>query len=206
MRKVFIPVTIFIVLGGGLSILWLCSGRQLSMFVDRFRTIQTDSTPIRELRYEGSGSGGVFIVNDLSLNLTPATNETPKPDIGTTKNDQLALSFSGKVFSFGPVHTVSGEILASAPPSSDEARLVVRHSILRWIEPFHFNFMTGNSPTWRRHSFYQITWKKASGAKLEMLWRYEQNFYQGSGWSSASLTRENSSGLIRIDLQLSAKD
>jgi hypothetical protein len=34
-----------------------------------------------------------------------------------------------------------------------------------------------------------------------MLWRYEQYFYPTSGWSSGFMTRENSTGLVRVDVQ-----
>src|SRR5205823_14758117 len=57
------------------------------------------------------------------------------------------------------------------------------------------NFMTGHSPSWKRHLYYQLLWKKTSGAKLEMLWRYEQYFYPGNGWASGFMTHEGSTGL-----------
>ena len=62
--------------------------------------------------------------------------------------------------------------------------------------------MTGHSPSWKRHCYYQVIWKKPSGAKLEMLWRYEQYFYPGNGWGSSFMTHERSTGLIRVDIRL----
>ena len=192
-----------------LSLLWVNGGRQLSLNVDRFRTIQTKSAPITSLRYEGTGKGGVLIVNDLRLELAPANEKVPPADVGTTKDNQLALSFGGKVFAFGPLdaaHDGANEILATRPDAGDNASLALRRSALPWVEPFKLNFMTGQSPTWRRHAYYQIAWKKTSGASLEMQWRYEQYFYPGNGWTSNFMTRQNSTGLVYIGMQSSTKN
>ncbi len=71
--------------------------------------------------------------------------------------------------------------------------------------------MTGHSPSWKQHRYYQLIWKKPSGAKLEMLWRYEQYFYPGDGWGSGFMTCQgfhayegdvhSSTGLIRVDIR-----
>ena len=209
MRKFFVRLVIVVVLLGTLSLLWLNGGRQLSLNVDRFRTIQTKAGPITSLRYEGTGKGGVLIVNDLRLELAPANEKIAQADVGTTKDNQLALSFGGKVFAFGPVGAApdeATEVLSAKPETGDNASLALRRSALPWVEPFKLNFMTGQSPTWRRHAYYQIAWKKASGASLEMLWRYEQYFYPGNGWTSSFMTRENSTGLVYIDIQSSTKN
>jgi hypothetical protein len=44
------------------------------------------------------------------------------------------------------------------------------------------NFMTGQTPSWRRHLYYRLSGKKASGARLDMLWRFEQGFDTVNGW------------------------
>jgi hypothetical protein len=87
------------------------------------------------------------------------------------------------------------------PPAGDDASIESRRSILNWPTPFEVNFMTGHSPSWKRHFYYRVRWKKSSGANLEMLWRYEQFFYPGNGWASGFMTREGSTGLIRVDIK-----
>src|SRR6266550_2630029 len=118
---------------------------------------------------------------------------------GTTKNDQLGLADRGKVFAFGPPQS-EAENLKIVPPAGDDAFVEIRRSALSWPTPFDFNFMTGHSPSWKRHIYYRLLWKKPSGAKLEMLWRYEQYFYPGDGWASGFMTREGSTGLIKVDI------
>lgn len=62
------------------------------------------------------------------------------------------------------------------------------------------NFMTGKSPSWRRNLYYRLVWKKASGAKLVMVWRFEQGFYPDDGWTSGTMSREGSTGLLQVDV------
>src|SRR5438045_9059919 len=103
-----------------MSTLWIFGGRQLSPFLDRFRTVELASAPIKSISYEGSGSGGILHVNDLTLSLNSLL---PSLEIGTTKDHQVALSFSGQVFSLGERGASQNDELAAAPPLRDDARL-----------------------------------------------------------------------------------
>ncbi len=176
---------------------WIFSGRQISLFLDRFGTIEITSARINSLAYEGSGTGGILRVNDLGLSLNDRND--PAPSIGTTKNDQLAVANGGKIFAFGPARSET-ENLNVVPPASDDAIIQIRRSVLSWPTPFEINFMTGHSPSWKRHLYYRLLWKKPSGAKLEMLWRYEQYFYPDNGWASGFMTYKGSTGLIQLDI------
>lgn len=203
MRKLLIPLAILIACVAAIVTTWISRGRQLSLFVDRFATIETASAPVKSIAYEGSGTGGVLLVNDLGLSLNDATRKI-SPSIGSTKNDQFALASGGKVFAFGPLVSTAenaGDRLATGRPAGDDASLVIRRSVLSWPTSFDFNFMTGQSPSWKRHVYYQLHWKKSSGETLEMLWRYEQYFYPGNGWASAFMAREGSTGLIQLDIR-----
>ena len=203
MRKILITLVIFVACITAGAATWIFGGRQLSLFMDRFRTIETTSARINSIAYEGSGTGGVLRVNGLALSLDATNGLTP--NIGTTKDDQLALAAGGKVFAFGPLSSTADNAddhLAATLQAGDDASLTIRHTILNWPTPFDFNFMTGQSPSWKRHIYYHLLWKKPSGAKLEMMWRYEQYFYPGLGWGSGFMTREGSTGLIGVDINL----
>lgn len=197
MRKILITLGILIAFVVAILATWIFGGRQVSLFVDRFGTIETASNRVKSLVYEGNGTGGILRINDLELGLNDRNG--PAPNIGTTKNDQLGLANGGKVFAFGPARS-EAENLAIAPPAGDDAFIEIRRSILSWPTPFEVNFMTGHSPSWKRHLYYRLLWKKPSGARLEMLWRYEQYFYPGNGWASGFMTREGSTGLIQLDI------
>jgi hypothetical protein len=203
MRRILI---LFVTLAAGaaaVAALWIFSGREISSFIDRYWTVESQSQPIQSIGYAGSGTGGILIINDVDLSLNDVRSDLSL-SVGSTKDNQLALATSGKVFPFGPLTSTSentGERLATVPPSSDQAFLAIRRSVLSWPTPFDLNFMTGRSPSWKRHIYQEIRWKKSSGAKLQMLWRYEQFFYRGNGWASGFMTREGSTGLIRVDIK-----
>ena len=208
MRKLLITVGILVLIVALLA-LWILGGRQASMFVDRFQTIEIASVPIHSVAYEGSGTGGWLTVNDVHLSLDDIINPKMALSIGSTKDNQFAVASVGKVFALGPLtHTGEngGDYLAVVPRPGDEAFLVTRHSALSWPTPFEFNFMTGHSPSWKRHMYYELRWKKPSGATLDAIWRYEQPFYgqqlvPGDGWGSGFSVHEGSTGLIQIDIR-----
>jgi hypothetical protein len=197
MRKILITLGILIVLAVAILAAWIFEGRQISLFLDRFGTIKMTSARINSITYSGTGTGGTLRVNDLQLSLNDRND--PAPSMGTTKNDRLGLANGGKVFAFGPARS-GEENLAAVPPAGDDAFIEVRRSILSWPTPFEINFMTGHSPSWKRHLYYRLLWKKPSGEKLEMLWRYEQYFYPDNGWASGFMTYKGSTGLIQVDI------
>src|SRR4030095_2494599 len=197
MRKILITLAILIVFVIAILASWIFEGRQISMFLDRVGTVEMTSARINSIAYNGRGTGGTLRVNDLGLSLNDRND--PAPSIGTTKNDQLGLANGGKVFAFGPARYET-ENLTVVPPAGDDAAIEIRQSILSWPTPFDLNFMTGHSPSWKRHVYYRLLWKKPSGAKLEMLWRYEQYFYPGSGWASGFMTYKGSTGLIQLNI------
>jgi hypothetical protein len=198
-----ILLVIVAAVAAALAALWILRGREISSVIDRYWTAETQSALIQSIAYEGKGTGGILICDGASLSLNEVRSGLSL-SVGSTKNDQLALATSGKVFPFGPLTSASedtGEHLAAAPPPGDQAFLTTRHSVLSWPTPFDMNLMTGQSPSWKRHIYQEIRWKKSSGAKLQMLWRYEQFFYPGNGWTSGFMTREGSTGLIRAEIK-----
>ena len=198
MRKVLFTLGILIALLIAILAGWIFEGRQISLFLDRFGTVEMTSARINSITYNGRGTGGTLRVNDLQLSLNDRND--PAPSIGTTKNDQLGLANGGKVFAFGPARSEE-ENFTTVPPAGDDAYIEVRRSILSWPTPFEINFMTGHSPSWKRHLYYRLFWKKPSNAKLEMLWRYEQYFYPDNGWASGFMTYKGSTGLISVEIK-----
>ena len=203
MRKILILLVILTACVASLAALWIFRGREISSFVDRYWTVETQSEPIHSIAYEGSGTGGILICDGVSFSLNDL-GPGLSLSVGSTKDNQLALASGGKVFPFGPLESVSedtDEHFATAPPPGDQAFVATRHSVLSWPTPFDFNLMTGQSPSWKRHIYYEIWWKKSSGSNLEMLWRYEQFFYPRNGWVGGTMTRESSTGLVLVKIK-----
>ena len=209
MRKLFLTLGILVLGSSAILAAWIFGGRQVSMFVDRFGTIELTSVPVHSVTYEGSGTGGWLTVNDAHLSLQHIVNPKITLSIGSTKDNHFAVASGGKVFALGPLTSTGengGDFLAVAPQAGDEAFLVTRRSSLSWPTPFEFNHMTGHSPSWKRHMYYELRWKKPSGATLDMLWRYEQPFYgqqlvPGNGWGGGFSAHEGSTGLIRLNIR-----
>jgi len=203
MRRFLILLVIVAVCTAPLTALWIFRGREISSFIDRYWTVETASTPVESITYRGSGTGGILVVNDFSLSLNDVSPGLSL-SVGSTKDNQLALASSGKVFALGPLTSTAentSDHLHTLAPAGDQSFLATRHSVLSWPTQFDFNFMTGQSPSWKRHIYYEVRWEKSSGAKLDMLWRYEQFFYPGNGWAGGFMTREGSTGLVRIDIK-----
>jgi hypothetical protein len=194
MRRILISLLFVIALVG----LWLWRGRDVSTLVDEFKVIQTSSRPIETIAYEGSGTAGILHVDDVALSLNEVELGGGQPSIGTSKDNQLALSFKGKVYPFGPLSGTDN--LEATVPAADVAVIALQHSAIPWPNFFEVNFMTGNSPKWKRNIYQKLSWKKSTGAKLEMLWRYEQYFYSQDHWTEALMTRPGSTGLIRVEI------
>jgi hypothetical protein len=199
MRKFLIALAMLVGFIAAGSATWVFGGRQLSLFIDRYKTIEIASSRINSIAYEGGGTGGTLRVNDLALSLNDTS--APSLSIGSTKDDQLALAAGGKVFAFGPPRS-QAENLAAVPPAGDQAFITIRRSALSWPTPFDLNLMTGQSPSWKRHVYYGLHWKKPSGTTLEMLWRYEQYFYPANGWGSGFMTHQGATGLIQVEIHL----
>jgi len=195
MRKVLIALLILV----ALVVLWLWRGRDLVTFADRFATTEANSQPITAIAYNGEGSGGSLKVNDVMLSLNEVQLSGGRPNVGTTLDGQLALSYTGRVFAFGHLPVDTQQLLA-IPDRDDTTTLSVTHSALAWPNFFEVNYMTGNSPKWKRYIYRKLIWTKPSGAKLEMVWRYEQFFYANDGWVEAFMTRPETTGLIRVEI------
>ena len=202
-RKLLFTLGILVICIIAILAIGIFGGRQLSLLIDRFGTIEIASARVNSIAYEGSGIGGTLIINGLGLSLNDAPSKL-SPSFGSTKDNQFALASGGRVFAFGPLtpgKESGDDRLATGPPKDDNTSFIARQSVISWPTPFDFNFMTGQSPIWKRHVYYQLRWKKSSGATLEMLWRYEQNFYPGKGWGTGFMIGEGSTGLIQIDIR-----
>src|SRR5262249_15381479 len=117
MRRILIVLVTVAVATAAVAALWVFRGREISSFIDRYWTMETQSTPIQSIAYEGSGTGGTLICDGVSFNLNDVRPGLSL-SVGSTKDNQLALASSGKVFPFGPLKSASedtAERLATVP-------------------------------------------------------------------------------------------
>jgi len=90
MRKSLITLAMVVGCVVAAAATWIFCGRQLSLLVDRYWTVETAFLPIHSVGYEGSGTGGILVVNDVSLSLNDV-GPGLSVSIGSTKDNQFAL-------------------------------------------------------------------------------------------------------------------
>ena len=64
MRKILITLAILIAVVIVFLATWIFYGHQISLFLDRFGTIEVTSARINSIAYQGNGTGGILHVND----------------------------------------------------------------------------------------------------------------------------------------------
>lgn len=139
---------------------WIFAGRQISQFVDRYQTAEIKSNPVHSISYEGTGNGGVLVIDDGPFSLAPRN-----PHVGTSKDNQLALADEGKVFAFGTLSSPGA--LKTEFSNADRATLTKRQSFLGWLTfsdgALHLN----------RSVYLQLSCKKENDSTLKMTWAIE---------------------------------
>jgi len=187
MRRTFLKGLGAVALLLVILVVWIMVGRQISMLLDKAKTVFLKSLPVMPLTYDGSESSGTFLIGDLPMS-TEGTDYKPYP-LRITWDSQRR-----------PVLSVEGKSFPLSTEPADDVSFTIERSLMSWPTPLDFNFMTGVSPSWRRHLYYVLRWKKSSGATLKMVWRYEQYFYSNGGWTSGFMTRAGSTGLIQVEV------
>ena len=196
LRFVIVVLFLVIVLAG-----WLFGSRPLSMMIDRIHTAQIRSEPITELGVREADAGMIRINGALIDINMPDYHRFPM-SMETDRQGRFAVTIDGKSITLGLVTRSTadpGEEVVR-PDQGDHVTFTVSKS-MSWPTPFDFNFMTGHSPSWKRHLYYRLLWKKSDGTKLDMLWRYEQNFYGRDGWDSGGMVRKGATGLLHARIE-----
>jgi hypothetical protein len=190
-----------------LALLWLPTARLLSLLIDRLSTAPAGGAPARSVGWDGVNLRFLGAAEASSLTLegpAPAYAQVATVTVGADR--RLVLSTGGRSIVLGaaagamtdPGSTPPVSVPLFAAEPGDVASLTFQRSWLSW-PVFELNFMTGRAPTWRRSAYYHLTWKKRSGQRLDLLWRYEQGLYTDTGWGAPGETG-GATGLIRAEI------
>jgi hypothetical protein len=168
------PILVWsIVVAACLIIAWLFAGRQIALFLDRFVTLRVESLQLSPLGHDVAN----LRIGEVSLPLTGTDNQRFNPSVLTDSQNRLVLSKGGLSFTLGPRLSAPDPAgrpdIKFASEQGNELSLELKRSTLSRPTPFEINFLGGSTPWWRRHLYYRLEWKKHSGAKLDMLWRFE---------------------------------
>lgn len=166
----------------GLVVLWLFATRSISLLLDRIHTVTVESQSPDHFVFDNADlTFGAYRLSLMSLDYQFPV----KAFIGMT--GRVSIVDGAKTFPFGPGRSTpkkSGlQYYEFTADSGDTVRFTREQSLLSW-RIFETNWLTGVSPSWRRHIYCRLRWTKRSGAKLELVWRGEQDYFkwQDRGW------------------------
>ena len=186
MRRILIKSAIALTCLIVALIAWVAGARSLSLFLDRFHTVQIDSQPIAQLGIEDANRG-MLRINDLPMsNAMP--NYSPYPmEMKVDSARQFVVQSGGHAIVLGRVDDSSdkGHGMVIRPEPGDKARFRVERGLLSWPTPLAINFISGHSPSWKRHLITGWSGKSRMGA--------------GSRWSGATSNIFTNSGRAVYD-------
>lgn len=179
-----------------LVVTWLVTGRWLTQFTDSIWPLSLTRTNTSLVRFDNR----VFQVEQVRLDtLTPET----LPSGVTLEVDPsgiATLRYQGKAFRCGSARSVEKGDIAIVPDKNDRVVFATERSRLSWPTPLEMNFMTGSAPTWRRYLYCRLSWLKADGERLELVWRFRQGYFANDGWRPGTI-ESGSAGLWRIEIK-----
>jgi len=182
-------------------VLWVVIARPVSMFLDRFRTAEIESHPILALGFDIRDSDtGSIQIDDRPMSLMPANDQLLPLHVEISESGDFAVTAGPSSITLGHAKqsSVDPNIFSVKPAAADRTVFRIGRSMMSWPTPLAFNFMTGHSPSWKRHNYYELVWQKQNGSRLKMVWRYEQYFYDS--WASGFMVRDGITGLIRAEI------
>jgi hypothetical protein len=183
--RLLLTLSLFLILGAAAA--WLFTSPYLSAVIDQFFTVASGTLPADYFELRPTE----FVIGQRIWSLNGGSLKAPSFRLAPGSLGRMTLGSSGQTFTFGPIQMYSNSTpdfyYQFAPDKGDEITFTQSRSWLAWKTPFQFNIMGGATISWRRHSYYRLLWKKSSGAAIKMVWRDEQDFYTGYGWSDANL-------------------
>jgi hypothetical protein len=180
----------------GAVVAWLIGGRGLTLAVDAVVLARVESRTATPIGW----SGTALVIGPRSFGLE-GPDFLPVARVRADPFGRLVLSAGTQTFIFGTragtVPDMLGDVPSFAAEPGDETSFTIERSRFGWPTPLGFS-LGGRSPSWRRAIYYRLTWTKRNGARLAMLWRFEQWFFDDWG---ADMTRERWSGLVQVSIR-----
>ncbi len=180
-------------------VIWLYGIRVLSGVIDRLSTNRTAVRPLDQLRYDN----GVLEMAGVRLDLMVPGSLPSGFSVAYSGSGRVTFRYDGHEFPCGAGQKQGGPEslpdITFRPDAGDQVTFSTEQSRLTWPTPLEMNFMTGSAASWRRHLYYRLAWLKRSGARLEILWRYEQGYFAPDGWRPPTV-EYGSAGFLRASI------
>ena len=207
MRKLLIRGAVVVVV---LAAVWLVAGRWCALLIDELHTTRLGTLASYSIGWDGSWFRFVpAIPGSLRPSddpwLSPFRWDRPEEMVKmqVDPDGRLVLVAGERRFVLGKRAGMlfgSDSIPAFEPEPGDTTSITLDLSVVSWPTPLDVNWLGGRSPSWRRYLYCRLSWVKASGARLDMLWRYEQGYFSEGGWGWVNPL----GGLVRVDIRPAA--
>ena len=202
-----------------LSVLWFFTAQRCSLLVDNVYTAPMEAVRPTPFGWNGTYlqfgdaipgmvglqgfNPGERLTGAHLLELAgPAPGYAQVASLEVDAQDRLVLVAGGRSFVLGvgagTVPTDDKPMPAFAAEPGDTAALSLERSLLGWPVPIGLagTYLSGAPTTWARHLYYRLTWRKASGARLAMVWRCEQGYERTNGWHNFGFAE-----LIQVEIR-----
>jgi hypothetical protein len=170
---------------------WLLAGRHVALLAT--------SLPTTPMRYDG----GLRIAG-MSMTFGGTDNLRKDVYVRSDTGGRAYLCWAGVTFPLGtrtnPVDPRGRVDIDFVPDLGDEIRFTARKSMV-WPNPFEVRWLGGPAPRWKQYVFYRLVWKKRSGARLEMNWRYQKEHYANKGWTEPLMMWNSKTGLLSVEIE-----
>jgi hypothetical protein len=171
----------------GALVAWLLASPWLSATIDHFFTVGNQTLPVGEFELTPTR----FTFGQRNWSLIGGDMIKTNLRLAVDSKGRMTLGLAGRIFTFGPIQTYCDtppdSYFQFSPDRGDDISFTKSRSWLPWPTPFHFSIMGAATTSWRRQSYYDLLWKKSSGAQIKMIWRDEQGYYSGTGWADEYL-------------------
>lgn len=159
---------------------------------------RVEALPVAPLGYDGGG----FVIGDLRMTFGQTDNLRSGLRLAKDPSGRVVLCEGGRSFVLGPLTSAADPSgrpeFSFAAELGDQVSLTRSRTLFAWPPPFKWNILGPQRPRWIRPVDYRLVWKKPSGARLEIIWRYEQEYYSGKGWTDPSMLWNSRTGLVSV--------
>ncbi len=193
MIKIIVPVAL-------LLFVWLWAGRGVTELIDRI--LRGGAVPLATSDIDSDGGG--LRVGEIRLTFGGLDNLPFGVRVASLTPGRVNISNGPLTFPLGrrtnAVDPRGRPEIEFVRDDGDEVSLMARTSVLSWPTPFEFNILGPASPSWKRYVYYELVWKKQSGNRLRMFWRYEQQYYSEGGWKGPFMMWMSHTGLLSVEI------
>jgi hypothetical protein len=183
-----------------IAVAWYAGARPAALLFDGVARRELSSASLAKIGWNGT----YLLIDGHVMGLT-GSGDKQAMSLAVDAQGRLVATANGKSIVLGArsgtLPDQSETIAAFAADAGDSINFVHTQGRLIWPNWFEMNFMTGQTPTWKRFHHYRLAWRKASGETLTLFWRYEDYYYPSDRrFVGADMVGPDNCGLVRVEI------